>query len=126
MADAHVTISPRAPASCDVAICGGGLGGLALAAGLVRRGYDVHVFGACPPHSAQNRPQDAAREAGAAQRCAANPRCASTCCVRGDAPATRAEAAPQLRTATSTLIGLGGNSFNALSALHPDIVPKIR
>ncbi|KXZ51920.1 hypothetical protein GPECTOR_11g47 [Gonium pectorale] len=32
------------PRKVDVAIIGGGLGGLALAAGLLRRGFDVHVF----------------------------------------------------------------------------------
>ncbi|GLC34126.1 hypothetical protein PLESTB_000840100 [Pleodorina starrii] len=32
------------PGEVDVAIVGGGLGGLALAAGLIRRGFDAHVF----------------------------------------------------------------------------------
>jgi len=36
------------------------------------------------------------------------------------------EAAPQLRTATSTLIDLGGNAFSALEALHPGIVPALK
>lgn len=36
---------PATQLSCDIAIAGGGLGGLALAVGLKARGYDVHLFG---------------------------------------------------------------------------------
>ncbi len=36
-----------APEFVDLAVCGGGLGGLALAVGLCRQGFDVHVFGEC-------------------------------------------------------------------------------
>lgn len=32
------------PAEVGIAIAGGGLGGLALAVGLLERGFDVHVF----------------------------------------------------------------------------------
>ncbi|KAL6758981.1 hypothetical protein V8C86DRAFT_2585754 [Haematococcus lacustris] len=66
--------------SCvDVAICGGGLGGLAVALGLRHRGIDAHVY----------------------------------------------EAAPELRTATSTVIGLGSNAFTALEACDPRILPAL-
>ncbi|GFH12919.1 uncharacterized protein HaLaN_08700, partial [Haematococcus lacustris] len=66
--------------SCvDVAVCGGGLGGLAVTLGLRQRGFDAHVY----------------------------------------------EAAPQLRTATGTIVGLGSNAFTALNALDPQILPAL-
>ncbi|KAL6761566.1 hypothetical protein V8C86DRAFT_2531749 [Haematococcus lacustris] len=66
--------------SCvDVAVCGGGLGGLAVTLGLRQRGFDAHVY----------------------------------------------EAAPQLRTATGTIVGLGSNAFTALDALDPRILPAL-
>lgn len=72
--------SRELPFECDVAVVGGGLGGLALMVGLRKLGLDAHCF----------------------------------------------EAAKELRTATGTLIGLGGNGFYALEQLDPQIVQQVK
>jgi hypothetical protein len=35
------------------------------------------------------------------------------------------EAAPELRTSTATIVGLGANAFTALDALDPRILPAL-
>jgi 2-polyprenyl-6-methoxyphenol hydroxylase-like FAD-dependent oxidoreductase len=102
---------PMTMRDVDVAVVGGGLGGLAITVGLRNRGFRAHVYG-----------KQLFRRGSATQ---AGPVTVFPMCMDFVFTLIFAEGAPELRTSTSTLIGLGANAFTALEALDPRLLPAL-